>query len=205
MHTKTTDRKLGTKMKNIVPIIAVTLAFGIPLHGAMAQTAAGNDVYAPADLEQRLATGVSLQQPETPDAPDAPDAPAPSAAPQYAPAGLTEPTQQNGPQNAPAYQQPSQQYGQPQYQQPQYQQQQYGQQQFYGNAPYGAYPPNFSPYNNFPNGYGYPSPYGYGQGMPFGNNIGGYPFNNGGYGAPYSNIPSGSSPFFGGNSPFGFW
>jgi len=194
MNMNMTDRKHGTTMKNIAPIIAVTLAFGIPLHGAMAQTAAGNDVYAPADLEQRLATGVSVQQPEKP------NTPAPSTAPQYAPAGLTEPVQQNAPQNAPAYQQPSQQYGQPQYQQ-----QQYGQQQYYGNAPYGAYPPNFGPYNSAPNGYGYPSPYGYGQGMPFGNNYGGYPFNNGSYGAPYSNIPSGSSPFFGGNSPFGFW
>lgn len=106
-------------------------------------------------------------------------------APQYAPAAA--------PQYAPTQQQyaPAQQYQQAA--------------PNYGYAPYGAYAPAPN-YGGYPGGSGNTySPFGYGTGIPFGNSFGSNPFNNGGYGGSYGSVPSGSSPFFGGSSPFGFW
>jgi len=85
------------------------------------------------------------------------------------------------------------------------QQQQYAPAQQYPAMPNNGYAPfqGYAPNNN--GGYGY-SPFGYGSPTPYGNGYNGYPYNNGGYGGSFGNIPSGSSPFFGGNnSPFGFW
>ena len=182
-------------MKYIAPIIAATALIAMWPLGAVAQggsvwnTSEGfapvSDPYAPANLEQQLSNSGNWQ-------PNAPQAIQLTAPAQYAPFPQTPPVQQYAP--APQY------YGSMSY-------------TAYGGAPYGSYggyTPNYN-YGGYPGGYGGYSPYG----TPFGGGYGGLPFNNGfnnglnngGFGSPYGNIPSGNSPFFGGNSntPFGFW
>ena len=201
---------------NPAPVAPLGQVTAIP--PAWPATAPVANPYAPADLEQQLATGrgAAITAPVA-------QQPAQPTTPQYAPSEQNPaPTQQNVPAS------PYQQYQQ--YQQfPQFQQlsqaSPYGAANpYYQNAPLGGYAPNTGyggmpgnygynlPYgygNNVPYGYGNNVPYGYGNGVPYGNGFGGFPSNSGGYGSPYSpqygNIPSGSSPFFGSNSPFGFW
>jgi hypothetical protein len=229
------DGKIRTKMKHIAPVIALSalvaaLPFGAIAQGNMWNTNEGTQTqyaptapvaspYAPANLEQQLSSGGTWPQ-ETQQEYVQPSV---DAGPQFAPLEQEIP--------APQYGQQQQQFA-PMQQQQFMQQQQYapmqqfmGQQPYYGNVPYGnygnygGYVPNYA-YGGYPNVGGYPGayggypftngynsiPYGYGTQSPFSNGFTGFPFNNGGFGNQYGNIPSGTSPFFGGgSSPFGFW
>ena len=185
--------------------------------------------YAPANLEQQLSSGGTLPQavpqeyvqPSVEAGPQFAPLEQPVAAPQY---GQQFQQQQQQQQFAPMQQQFMQQQQFPQMQQFM------GQQPYYGNVPYGnvpygnygnygGYVPNYA-YGGYPNAGGYPGayggypvtngynsiPYGYGAQSPFSNGFNGFPFNTGGFGNQNGNIPSGTSPFFGGSSsPFGFW
>ena len=185
-----------------------------------APTAPVASPYAPANLEQQLSSVGQLPQGTPPEYVQ----PSVDAGPQFAP--LEQPVP------APQYGQQQQQQFAPMQQQQFTQQQQFapmqqfmGQQPYYGNVPYGnygnygGYAPNYA-YGGYPNVGGYPNayggypmtngynsiPYGYGAQSPFSNGFNGFPFSNGGFGNQNGNIPSGTSPFFGGgSSPFGFW
>ena len=189
-----------------------------------APTAPVGSPYAPENLEQQLSSGGTWPQ----EVPQEYVQPSAEAGPQFVPLEQPVPAPQYGQQ---FQQQQQQQFMQQQQFAPM--QQFMGQQPYYGNAPYGnygnygGYVPNYA-YGGYPNVGGYPGayggypgayggypyagngynsiPYGNGTQMPFSNGFSGFPFNSGGFGNQYGNIPSGTSPFFGGNSsPFGFW
>lgn len=209
-------------MKQIAPVLVLSaLVVALPISVAAqtgnlwntseatqteyAPTAPVASPYAPAGLEQQLSSGATWPQETQPEYVQ----PKAEAAPQFAPLQQEIPA----PQYAPMQQQ--QQFANMQQQQFAPIQQFVGQQPYFGNVPYSYVPKyTYGGYPNVPGGYpgGYPNvngfnnPYGYGTTMPFLNGFSAFPFNNGGFGNQYGNIPSGTSPFFGGgSSPFGFW
>lgn len=183
----TQNRKQKLNMKYIVPVIAIAAMLPLGAAANIANLWSFADVPAPTVDENGVLVAnnetyapADLDQRLSNGSVPQPAVEAVESVPTYAPAA--------GPQYAPQQQfAPQQQYPQ----------------QYYGNAPFGGYPSNG--YGGYPGGNGY-NQFGYGSSMPNGNGYGGYPYNNGGYGGSYGNVPSGSSPFFGGtNSPFGFW